>query len=150
MVAPKLLAEDSANNFLQRSDSEQSSPTESPETTPTAVEAETMQSPFLRVSVSDAPMLPEKQPEPQSLPSPQPPRVPTRSQVSWPTYDALLALLTLGLHLGMLMHALPFALFILLHRSVSKSHRCTGIELVRMTADKQPWRQQSTHTSILC
>lgn len=75
MVAPKLMAEDSANNYLQHSGSDQISPAESLENTPTAAEAEALQGPFLRISVSDTPQEPDRQPEPQALPSPQPPRV---------------------------------------------------------------------------
>ncbi len=75
MVAPKLMAEDSANNYLQRSGSDQISPAESLENTPTAAEAEALQGPFLRISVSDTAQEPDRQPEPQALPSPQPPRV---------------------------------------------------------------------------
>ena len=75
MVAPKLMAEDSANNYLQRSGSEEISPAESLENTPTAAEATALQGPFLRISVFDTPQEPDRQPEPQALPSPQPPRV---------------------------------------------------------------------------
>ena len=75
MVAPKLMAEDSANNYLQRSGSDQISPAESLENTPTAAEAEALPGPYLRISVSDTPQEPDRQPEPQALPSPQPPRV---------------------------------------------------------------------------
>lgn len=76
MVAPKLMAEDSANNYLQRSGSEETSPAESLENTPTAAEATALQGPFLRISVFDTPQEPDRQPEPQALPSPQPPRGP--------------------------------------------------------------------------
>lgn len=75
MVAPKLMAEDSANNYLQGSGADENSPAESLENTPTAAETEALQGPFLRISVSDTSQQPVRHPEPQALPSPQPPRV---------------------------------------------------------------------------
>ena len=75
MVAPKLMAEDSANNYLQRSASDESSATESLESTPTAAEAELMQGPFQRASVSAPPQEPDRQAEALSLPPLQPRRV---------------------------------------------------------------------------
>ncbi|DBA71896.1 TPA: hypothetical protein ACH3X2_010942 [Trebouxia sp. C0005] len=76
MVAPKLMAEDSANNYLQGSGADENSPAESLENTPTAAETEALQGPFLRISVSDTSQQPVRHPEPQALPSPQPPRGP--------------------------------------------------------------------------
>ena len=93
MVAPKLVAEDSANKFLQHSSSsDHSSPTESLSSTATAAEAETLQGPFppsassfpeaelqqsplLRISNAEGPQQIEQELELQGLPSPQPPRV---------------------------------------------------------------------------
>lgn len=74
MVAPKLMAEDSANNYLQRSASVESSATESLESTPTAAEAELLQGPF-QASVSASPQEPDRQAEALSLPPLQPRRV---------------------------------------------------------------------------
>lgn len=97
MVAPKVVAEDSANNFLQHSSSsDQSSPTESLSSTPTAAEAETLQGPFppsassfpeaelqqsplLRISNAEGPQQIEQELELQGLPSPQPPRGPEQN-----------------------------------------------------------------------
>ncbi|KAL0023967.1 hypothetical protein WJX77_004039 [Trebouxia sp. C0004] len=76
LVAPKLMAEDSANNYLQRSGSDQISPAESLVHIPIAAEAEAPQGLFLRISASDTPQEPGRQPEPYALPSPQPPRGP--------------------------------------------------------------------------
>ena len=86
MIAPKLVAEDSANNFVQSSGSEDSSPAESRSVTPTAAEAALQPGPFLKINVpesshetvepADQPIQQSQQePEPQPLPAPHPPRV---------------------------------------------------------------------------
>ena len=75
VVAPKLMAEDSANNYLQRSASDESSATESLESTPTAAEAEVLQGPFQTASVSALLQEPDRQAEALSLPTLQPLRV---------------------------------------------------------------------------
>lgn len=50
-VAPRLVAEDSANNYLPSQSSSASGVTDSPASTPSAEQAELAQGPFLRVSV---------------------------------------------------------------------------------------------------
>lgn len=49
MVGPKLMAEDSANNFSQNSGSEENSPPASASSTPTGAEAQGLEGPFHRV-----------------------------------------------------------------------------------------------------
>lgn len=98
MVAPKLMAEDSANNFSQNSESEENSPPASASSTPTGAEAQVLEDPFHRMDICETPHSVEEPPEPQqptqpavhptqpdlqptqpvvqpSLPVPHPPRV---------------------------------------------------------------------------
>lgn len=97
-IAPKLMAEDSANNFSQNSGSEENSPAVSASSTPTAAEAQVLEGPFQRVDVYETSHSVEEVPEPEhttqpmlqpsqpvlqptqpvlqaSLPIPHPPRV---------------------------------------------------------------------------
>lgn len=113
-IAPKLMAEDSANNFSQNSGSEDSSPPVSASSTPTGAEAQTLEGPFQMVDVCETshsveelpeaehttqpdvqpsePVLQPAQPVPQptqpvlqaSLPIPHPPRVGLQYEV--PSY----------------------------------------------------------------
>ena len=76
MVAPKLMAEDSANNFSQNSGSEENSPPASASSTPTAAEAQVLKGPFHRMDVCETPHSVEEPPEPQQLT--QPARQPTQ------------------------------------------------------------------------
>ena len=79
MIAPRLLAEDSANNYLPSQSSSASGTTDSPASTPSAEQAELAQGPFLRVSVPASaaelepqnPAVAESCSEPQALPAPQ-------------------------------------------------------------------------------
>lgn len=78
-VAPRLVAEDSANNYLPSQSSSASGVTDSPASTPSAEQAELAQGPFLRVSVtaptaeleSEPPAAAESHSEPQGMPIPQ-------------------------------------------------------------------------------
>ena len=72
MIATKLMAEDSANNFSQNSGSEENSPPESASSTPTGAEAQFVEGPFHRVDVLEAPQLVEEQPEPYQAEPHQP------------------------------------------------------------------------------
>ena len=65
MVAPKLMAEDSANNFSQNSGSEENSPPASASSTPTGAEAQVLEGPFQSVEFYEAPHSVEEPLEPQ-------------------------------------------------------------------------------------
>lgn len=65
-VAPRLVAEDSANNYLPSQSSEGSGVTDSPASTPSAAEAELAQGPFLRVSVPASHVQPHTEPQPEA------------------------------------------------------------------------------------
>ena len=70
VAAPRLVAEDSANNYLPSQSSEGSGATDSPASTPSAAEAELAQGPFLRVSVPAASAELEAQAEAQPQETP--------------------------------------------------------------------------------
>lgn len=69
-IAPKLMAEDSANNFSQNSGSEENSPPVSASSTPTGAEAQTLEGPFRRVDVCETSHSVVELPEPEHTTQP--------------------------------------------------------------------------------
>lgn len=148
-IAPKLMAEDSANNFSQNSGSEENSPPLSASSTPTGAEAQVLEGPFQRMEVCETshsvkelpepehttqpmlqptqPVLQPTQPVPQptqpvlqaSLPIPHPPRV--GLQYELPTKPSSRLLCTPLTH-GFVWVCQPISLSCSFHR-LSSSHK---------------------------